>query len=118
MVARRNTQSHAKVAFGDVDVATLVRDLGAMIDSAMRGVAVAANAALTALYWQIGRRVHTEVLHARRAEYGAQIVSAVGRELEARHGRGFGEKNLRRMVQFATGFPDGAIVATLSRQLG
>jgi predicted nuclease of restriction endonuclease-like (RecB) superfamily len=81
-------------------------------------VAAAANAALTALYWQMGHRVHTEVLDGRRAEYGAQIVAAVGRQLEARYGRGFGEKNLRRMVQFVMVFPDPEIVATLSRPLG
>lgn len=99
-------------------VSTLVRDLGAMIDAARQQVAIAANAALTVLYWQVGHRVRTEVLEGRRAEYGAQMISAVGRDLEAHYGRGFGEKSLRRMVQFATLFPDPAIVATLSRQLG
>jgi predicted nuclease of restriction endonuclease-like (RecB) superfamily len=38
--------------------------------------------------------------------------------LEEEFGRGFGEKNLRRMVQFAEAFSDPQIVATLSRQLG
>jgi hypothetical protein len=33
------------------------------------------------------------------------------------YGRGFAEKNLRRMVQFAEAFSDSEIVATLSRQL-
>jgi predicted nuclease of restriction endonuclease-like (RecB) superfamily len=58
------------------------------------------------------------VLEGRRAEYGAQIVAAVGRQLVARFGRGFGEKNLRRMVQFSEAFPDAKIVAALLRQLG
>jgi len=30
-------------------------------------------------------------------EYGAHAVPAVGKQLEARYGRGFGEKNLRRV---------------------
>ena len=68
-------------------------------------MAVAANAALTALYWQMGYRVRTEVLDGRRAEYGAQIVAAVGRQLEARYGRGFGEKNLRRMSSLPRSSP-------------
>ena len=38
--------------------------------------------------------------------------------MEQRYGRGFGEKNLRRMVQFAEAFPDERIVAALWRQLG
>ncbi len=73
-------------------VAALVRDLGHMIDAARQQVAVAANTALTTLYWQLGHRVGMEVLKGRRAEYGAQIVAAVGRQLETRYGRGFGEE--------------------------
>jgi len=51
-------------------------------------------------------------------EYVEQIVSAAGRELTVEFGQGFSEKNLRRIVQFAEGFPDEGIVVTLSRQLG
>lgn len=101
----------------EVEVSTLVRDLASMIDDARKGVAITANAALTTLYWQIGHRIHTEILDGQRAEYGARIVVAVGRQLGARYGQGFGEKNVRRMVQFATAFPDAEIVATLRRQL-
>ena len=36
----------------------------------------------------------------------------------AEFGRGFAEKNLRRMMQFAEVFPDPLIVAALLRQLG
>ena len=35
----------------------------------------------------------------------------------AEYGRGYSEKNLRRMMQFAEAFPQEEIVATLSRQL-
>jgi len=91
--------------------------LGQMIDTARSQVAVAANAALTTLYWEVGNRVRSEVLGGRRAEYGEQIVSAVGRQLEARHGRGFDEKSLRHMVRFVEAFPDAAIVSALRRHL-
>jgi uncharacterized protein DUF1016/nuclease YhcG-like protein len=80
-------------------------------------VAQTANAALTTLHWQIGARGRQDVLRERRAKYGAEIVAALGRRLEARFGRGFGEKSLRRMVQFAEAFPDPEIVAALRRQL-
>ncbi|HKQ68783.1 MAG TPA: DUF1016 N-terminal domain-containing protein [Polyangiaceae bacterium] len=102
---------------GDLSVSALVRDLGTMIDAARKQVAVAANAALTTLYWQIGHRVRTEVLDERRAKYGGQIVSAVGRQLEVRYGRGFGEKSLRHMIRFAQAFPEPEIVSTLRRRL-
>jgi len=101
----------------DAQLATLVTDLGQMIEEARRQVAVAANAALSTLYWQIGSRMRLEVLEGRRGEYGAQIVSAAGRQLEALHGRGFGEKSLRHMLRFAEAFPDFEIVSALRRQL-
>jgi predicted nuclease of restriction endonuclease-like (RecB) superfamily len=88
-----------------------------MIEAARKQVAVTANVALTTLYWQVGKRVREVVLKERRGEYGAGIVSALGRQLEARYGRGFAEKNLRRMVQFAEAFPKREIVVSLIRQL-
>jgi predicted nuclease of restriction endonuclease-like (RecB) superfamily len=100
------------------EVETLALDLGRMIEAARHQVARAANAALTTLYWQLGARVRSDVLQGKRAAYGGEIVAALGRELEGRHGRGFGEKNLRRMVQFVEAFPDAEIVAALLRQLG
>jgi hypothetical protein len=41
------------------------------------------NAGLTVLYWQIGERIRRDVLQEKRAEYGAEIVSALGRQLRA-----------------------------------
>lgn len=95
----------------------LAFDIGRMIKTARGHVAQTANAAMTTLYWQIGTRIRQDVLRERRAQYGAEIVSALGRQLETRFGRGFGEKNLRRMVQFVETFPDAEIVAALLRQL-
>jgi len=111
------TQPSAKPAKAP-SALTLARDIGRMIEAARQDVARAANAALTTLYWQIGARIRLDVLQERRAAYGAEIVAALGRQLEARFGRGFGEKSLRRMVQFAEAFPDPEIVAALRRQLG
>ncbi len=44
-------------------------------------------------------------------------MSALSAQLEAEFGRGFGEKNLRRMIRFAEVFPRQEIVASLMRQL-
>lgn len=97
---------------------TLLADVRALILQAREGVAQAVNSSLTTLYWHIGRRVHQDILKERRAEYGERIVAALGRQLEREFGRGFSEKNLHRMVQFAEVFPDERIVAALRRQLG
>jgi DUF1016 N-terminal domain len=77
-----------------------------------------AQSSLISCVLQIARAQLQDVLIHRRAEYGAEIVAAVGRQLEARFGRAFGEKSLHRMVQFADAFPDAETVAALRRQLG
>jgi predicted nuclease of restriction endonuclease-like (RecB) superfamily len=57
------------------------------------------------------------VLQEKRAGYGEEIVSALGRHLEAEFGRGFSEKSLRHMIRFAEAFPSVEIVSALLRQL-
>lgn len=97
--------------------ASLLADIRALIEQARRQTTAAVNAGLTLMYWRIGQRIHAEVLGGERAAYGEQIVSTLSRQLAAEYGRGFAEKNLRRMVQFAEAYPDEAIVVTLLRQL-
>jgi predicted nuclease of restriction endonuclease-like (RecB) superfamily len=82
----------------NADVSALVSEIGAMIESARTRVAV-------------------EVLKEARADYAAEIVSTVSRQLAARYGRGFDEKSLRHMLRFAEAFPNAEIVSTASRQL-
>jgi DUF1016 N-terminal domain len=74
--------------------------------------------ALTLLHWQIGQRIRREILKEQRADYGAEIVSALSRRLEAEFGRGFGRRNLFNMIRFAEVLPDLKIVQSLIAQLG
>jgi predicted nuclease of restriction endonuclease-like (RecB) superfamily len=97
--------------------AVLLNELRQLIEQARQSAAVAVNASLTMMYWHIGRRIHNEILGSERAAYGQKILSALSLTLAAEYGRGFEEKNLRRMVQFAEAFPDEAIVVSLMRQL-
>jgi predicted nuclease of restriction endonuclease-like (RecB) superfamily len=96
----------------------LMADLRSLIHATRSGVAQAVNSAQVLLYWQVGQRILTEILRHRRASYGEAIVATVSRQLAADYGRGFAEKSLRRMIQFAQLFPDREIVAALSRELG
>ena len=96
----------------------LLADVRQLIVRAREGVARAVDAGLTTLYWHVGQRIRRDILKGRRAEYGEQIVSALSAQLEREFGRGFGEKNLRRMIQFAEAYPDREIVVSLLRQLG
>jgi hypothetical protein len=95
----------------------LLIDLKRLIDGARQRAVAAVNSELTLLYWSIGQRIHHQILQGRRADYGQEVLVTVSHHLEQAYGRGFAEKNLRRMVLFARLFPVGEIVATLSRQL-
>ena len=96
----------------------LLADVREMILKAREGVARTVDATLALHYWEIGRRIRQNILKEKRAEYGAEIVVTLSRQLEREFGRGYADKNLRRMVQFAEVFPAAKIVVTLSRQLG
>ena len=97
--------------------ADLVERVASLVHEAREAIASYANATLTLTYWQVGALIDSEVLGNERADYGAKIVASLARELTARFGRGFEEKNLRRMIKFAQQYPDVEIVASLARQL-
>ncbi len=99
------------------DAPQLLTDLRQLIEQSRQVAVAAVNASLTMMYWRIGHRISTEVLAGQRAGYGETLVVTLSRQLVADYGRGFEEKNLRRMVQFAQLFDTENIVATLSRQL-
>jgi predicted nuclease of restriction endonuclease-like (RecB) superfamily len=101
----------------DVVSRALIEDVRRLISEARQRLASTVNAGLTMLYWQIGRRIVDELLHGERAAYGQQIVVLLSRQLVVEYGPSFGEKNLRRMVQFAELFPQQEIVVSLIRQL-
>lgn len=96
---------------------SLLLDLRQLIDSARQRVAVAVNAELSLLYWQIGRRINADVLQGQRAEYGQQIVVSVARQLTAEYGKGWSERQLRYCLRVADIFPDEKILHTLCSQL-
>lgn len=110
--SRKTTAAVAAPADG------LLADLRALILQTRQGVAQAVNAALVLLYWQVGQRIRTDILHEKRAGYGEQILPTLSAKLAAEFGDGFSARNLARMVRFAEVFPDQQVVAALSRQLG
>lgn len=95
----------------------LFTDVAKLIEESKKYVAHTVNATLSILYWKIGNRINADVLQNKRAEYGKQIVVSLTRQLEEVYGKGFNEKNIRRMMQFASIFPDEKIVVSLTRQL-
>ena len=107
----------AKADDGSAVATGLLTELRDLIHQARTGAARAINSAQVLLYWEIGRRIRTEILDEKRAPYGAEILSTVSKELAAEFGQGFSTPNLSRMTRFAEHFPDPEIVSTLSKQL-
>ena len=115
MESKKQTLKKAKGGAVASDI--LLSDIRQIIVETRSGVAVAVNAGLTILYWQVGKRIRDDVLSEKRADYGKEIVVTVSRQLVDEYGNGFTEKNLRRMIQFAEVFHEEEIVVALSRQL-
>ena len=116
-MARKQLRSLAKNEKKSVVTPVLIEDLRNLIGEARQNVATTVNAGLTLLYWRVGKRMVDEVLGKERAAYGQQIVVSVARQLVQEYGPSFGDKNLRRMMQFAEVFPKEQIVVSLIRQL-
>ena len=87
-----------------------------LIEQTKQNVAISVNSSLTMMYWEIGNKINQDILKNQRAEYGKEIVVKLSRQLQDNFGKGFDEKNLRRMMQFANAIEKQKVV-TLSRQL-
>ena len=57
----------------------LLADIRQLIEETRTAVAVTVNSNLTLLYWQIGWRIHKEILNDARADYGRQIVAVLAK---------------------------------------
>ena len=95
----------------------LLTELRTLIHATRQTVAQTVNSALVLLYWQIGQRILTDILKAKRATYGGEILQTLSAKLTLEFGRGFSQRNLASMVRFAEVFPDAKIVRALSDQL-
>lgn len=99
------------------NILPIASDIKTLIEQSRNNVALAVNAEITLLYWNVGKRINDEILGNERAEYGKQIVATLSRQLQTEYGKGWGEKQLRQCMQFATIFPDKEIVYALRIQL-
>lgn len=65
-----------------------------------------ANSAMLDAYWKVGKRiVEEEQKGERRAKYGSFLIKELAEKLSAGLGKGFDERELRRMRQFYLFFP-------------
>lgn len=96
----------------------MILDLRQIIEQARNHIAATANYELTMMYWHIGERINRDILDKKRAEYGKQIIESLSQQLQVEYGKkGFETRNIRRMMQFATLFPEEQIVSQVATQL-
>ena len=93
--------------------AGIVELLKAARSAAARNV----NSIMTAVYWEIGRRIiETEQSGAVRATYGDELIKQLAKDLSAQFGRGFGVVNLSQMRRFFLAWPTKGIFQTPSEK--
>jgi predicted nuclease of restriction endonuclease-like (RecB) superfamily len=79
----------------------VLRGVVELLESARRAAARAVNAAMTATYWEIGRRiVEFEQGGQERAAYGEGLIRRLADDLTQRFGRGFSATNLKQFKKF------------------
>src|SRR5690625_3378700 len=77
-----------------------------LIEESRSQVAVTVNAALSMLYWRIGKCIREDILMNRRAGYGEQVIKKLSVKLTQDYGRGWSYKQLRHCLHSVETFPD------------
>ncbi|MCD6229529.1 MAG: DUF1016 family protein [Candidatus Diapherotrites archaeon] len=96
---------------------SLYLDIKKVIEDTRLSVAQTVNAGISAMYWNIGKRINDDILKNRRAEYGKQIVESLSKQLTEEYGAGWSAKQIRHCLRFAETFPDYKNVSSVWRQL-
>lgn len=89
---------------GRSDFAALLADVKGRIQAAQTRAVLAVNTELVRLYWDIGRIIADRQ---RREGWGTAVIPRLARELhnELPDLKGFSERNIKLMVQFASEYP-------------
>src|ERR1700688_917673 len=88
-----------------------------LLKTARTAAARNVNSIMTAVYWEIGRRiVESEQAGAVRANYGGELIKHLANDLSAQFGRGFGVVNLSQMRRFFLAWPTKGIFQTPSEK--
>ena len=73
----------------------LVKDITVLYDHARNTV--------VDTYWKIGKRIVEEEQEGEtKADYGIQLIARLSEDLTTKYGRGFSERNLRKMRTIST----------------
>ena len=115
---RQQLQRQRSALSQDVPYQAVFGDVSKIIDAARESAARSVNAAMTAAYWLIGRRiVEFEQSGEERAEYGAALIERLAEDLTVQFGRGFSLRNIYNMRLFYLAHPTDRILQTPSAKL-
>lgn len=78
----------------------LATQIGQIIRDARQTAYRAVNFTMVLAYWNIGRLIVEDELHWQRADYGKAVLKDLSRRLTKEFGKGFDERELRKMCQF------------------
>lgn len=94
---------------------SLKQEIGELLSRGRARVASAVNTILVQTYWHIGRHiVEFEQSGNTKAEYGAELLDRLSKDLTLEFGKGFSRSNLVYIRKFYLAFPKSE---TLSHQL-
>lgn len=106
MAEKNDELSALEAGIGYAKSEDVFADACAIIDAAQGFARQAVNVALVRRNWLLGRRIAEEELAGEdRAEYGAQVVKRLAKELTDAYGKGFSKRELHWYVQFYKLFP-------------
>ena len=78
----------------------LFNDVKNIIDTSQKHAYQTVNTTLVLRNWMIGKRIYEEELKGNRAEYGAEIIKNLAKELTKVYGKGFDRVNLYHFYSF------------------
>ena len=98
------------------DYVELLSELKLRIQQTRLKAALAANAALVILYWEIGNSIAIRQIH---QGWGAKVIDRLSHDLRSAFPdmKGFSPRNLKYMRAFAQAWPDTPIVQGLLAQI-
>ncbi|OOM78325.1 hypothetical protein CLPUN_19340 [Clostridium puniceum] len=99
------------------ELTVLYQNVSTLIEKTKEKIYHSVNSELVLLYWNIGKTIKQDIIKSERAVYGENVVEALAKELSEQYGKGYGKRNLFRMIKFYEAFGDYKIVTTMSAQL-
>ena len=101
----------------DLNETALFDTVSTIIETRKYRAQAKANQEGVLMFWEVGKYISTVLLGGERAEYGKQILVTLSQDLQAKYGNSFEYSNIRRMIKFATRFPDVQKLVTVSPEL-